>query len=261
MTGGFLMAVIATVLVIVIAAPEYAEPVTGNSLISPSAAPSASASAEPAEAALLAPTSRVPTKLGGYRWPVRGGTVSGWYEWDKRGDFVTGKRRLRGGLEISWFCRPSSTRGAIVKAAHKGTVLATGTEWPDHAGFDGPVAYARLAKRSGGKLPNGIVIDDGNGYLSVYKHLDELLVKPGEKVKAGKVIGTMGSYQKVCRIEYQLVRADGLWMLVSDAARKAGWPDNARERVDPLAVLNLEARSMPRIKRLPPDDPPRLSEY
>ena len=43
--------------------------------------------------------------------------------------------------------------------------------------------------------------------------------------------------------------------------RERGYPDYARERVDPLAVLDLKAKRKPKIKRRPPADPPRLSDY
>jgi len=62
-------------------------------------------------------------------------------------------------------------------------------------------------------------------------------------------------------VRYRLVRMDGPWMLVHDAARLRAYPDYARERVDPLAVLNTNAKRMPQMRRQPPKNPPRLSEY
>jgi hypothetical protein len=62
-------------------------------------------------------------------------------------------------------------------------------------------------------------------------------------------------------MRYRLVRMDGRWMQVSDAARKQGYPDYARERIDPLAVLNTKAKRMPNTPKKPPKKPPRQSDY
>jgi murein DD-endopeptidase MepM/ murein hydrolase activator NlpD len=49
---------------------------------------------------------------------------------------------------------------------------------------------------SGSSLPgygNFIMIDHGNGYLSLYAHCDKLFVSKGQKVIAGQKVGTIGS--------------------------------------------------------------------
>ena len=255
MTGGFLMAVIAAVLTIVIAAPEYAEPAVGAADPSPSVAPSPGASI--AVASAEAPTSKPPNKLKGYRWPVRGGDLATYYDWDQQGLFVVDGRRIHAGIDITWF------QGAKVKAAHHGTVVAAGRDWARHVGFEDSMSsfYKRL-ERKGKKndFPIGVVIDDGNGYHSVYTNLKNLRVKDGDKVKAGDVIGEMAASGGRQFMRYRLVRMDGLWMKVSKAGRRAGYPNYAREHVDPLAVMNLNAKK-PRRKRVPSQDPPRLSDY
>lgn len=69
-------------------------------------------------------------------------------------------------------------------AASKGTdVFATG---------DGVVTVAR---REGG-YGNVIDIDHGYNYLTRYAHLSEILVRPGEEVKRGQLIGKVGSTGK-----------------------------------------------------------------
>ncbi|MCH5225189.1 MAG: M23 family metallopeptidase [Muribaculaceae bacterium] len=69
-------------------------------------------------------------------------------------------------------------------AAAKGTdVFATG---------DGIVT---LASREAG-YGNCIDIDHGYNYLTRYAHLSEILVKPGESVKRGQLIGKVGSTGK-----------------------------------------------------------------
>ena len=64
-----------------------------------------------------------------------------------------------------------------------------------------------------------VVVDDGNGYHSVYTELKDLLVKPGDKVKAGQPIGHMSVAEKKYMMRYRLVRMDGPLMKVHDSAR------------------------------------------
>ena len=82
-----------------------------------------------------------------------------------------------------------------------------------------------------------MVIDDGNGYHSVYSNLKNLVVKVGDKVKGGTIIGEMAKSGGRQFMRYELVRMDGERMRVSNRARKQGFPNYARERVDPLVVL------------------------
>jgi len=120
----------------------------------------------------------------------------------------------------------------------------------------------RVIVDDGNALSAIVVIDDGNGYRSVYSELQDLRVEKDQEVKAGDIIGGMSRAEKRQMMRYQLVRIDGDWLKVSDAARRQGFPDYVREHVDPLAVLRLDANKKPRTdKRLPPADPPRLSQY
>ena len=152
----------------------------------------------------------------------------------------------------AWASRTSATSGAIVKAAHKGTVVAAGRDWANHVGFDGaldrvyrrhaPIADPKAAQQSEKPwFPMGIVIDDGNGYYSVYTEIKDLLVKPGDKVKVGQPIGHMSKAEGMQMMRYRLVRMDGPMMRVHESARSRGYPLYARERVDPLVVLNTRA--------------------
>lgn len=266
MTGGFLVTVIAVVLAIIVATPQYAEPATAAEAVPDVDEPSLDITTEEAGLQVQAPpTSKSPDELRGYVWPVRGGgSVHTYYAPDPNGDFQVGGQRIHDGLVITWF------EGATVKAAHNGKVVAAGRDWAHHVGFDGPLddVYARYAsvtndKKSSKKpkFSQGVVIDDRNGYYSVYTELKDLLVKPGDKVKAGQPIGRMSRAEKKQMMRYRLVRMDGPLMRVHESARQRGYPGYARERVDPLAVFNVEAKRKPQMKRQPPADPPRLSDY
>ncbi len=265
MTGGFLLAVIATVLAIIVAAPQYAEPAT-ESAIAPvaSADPSAQASLGPVAPARLT-TSDPPTELKGYRWPVYGGQLAKAYQVDAAGRFVVRGERVHDGIVITW------SEGAPVKAAHAGTVVAAGPEWVKEAGYLGPVdeVLARFEQREKklrkkgqepDPFPLGIVIDDGNGYSSVYTELKDLRVKKDDVVKAGQTIAGMARAEGKQMMRYRLVRMDGPDMKVHGSDRKLGYPKYAAERVDPLAVLKLDARKMPQIKVKLPKNPPKLSD-
>jgi murein DD-endopeptidase MepM/ murein hydrolase activator NlpD len=257
MTAGFLVAVIAIAVTVVVAAPEYGKPAAGAALAPASAEPSPDASIIPTSVAPEPPTSRPPNGLKGYRWPVKGGMVARYYGPDRDGRYVVQGERIHAGLVITWF------EGAAVKAAHKGTVVAAGRDWARHIGYDGSLdEVEKRLQRTKKKSTQGVVIDDGNGYLSVYSAIKNLRVKVGDKVKVGQVIGGMSRSEGLQMMRYQLVRADGPLMRVHGAERKLGYPDYARELVDPLAVLRLSAKRKPDTdKRKPPNDPPRLSDY
>jgi len=258
LAAGFLVAVIVAILLIVIAAPEYAEPAPETGLAAGAEAgdPTAEVVVEAAAAQTPAPTSSSPDRLKGYRWPVRGGMIASYHDYDPSGHFAMDGRRVHSGLVITWF------EGALVKSAHAGTVVAAGREWAREVGYDGSLDdyYARQRKK-GLKSPEGVVIDDGNGYRSVYTEVQDLRVKVGDSVKAGTVIGAMSRAEGRQMMRYQLVRMDGPWMMVARPERKRGFPDYARERIDPLAVLRVGANKSPDARKQPPADSPRLSSY
>lgn len=77
-----------------------------------------------------------------------------------------------------------------LRRAHHGIDLAGPYGLKIHATGDGVVKVAELSRYGYG---NEVFIDHGFGYTSRYAHLQDILVKPGEKVKRGQVIGTLGS--------------------------------------------------------------------
>lgn len=64
----------------------------------------------------------------------------------------------------------------------------TGTEV--YATGDGVVSKIQYAQRGYGYH---LVIDHGFGYQTLYAHLSKILVRPGQKVKRGTVIGLVGN--------------------------------------------------------------------
>jgi murein DD-endopeptidase MepM/ murein hydrolase activator NlpD len=240
--------------------PTQAPRPMGDAAVRRAATPVVAVSTTPSPAP-SGPTSRPPEKLRGYRWPMqRKARISSYYDWRDTGFLSIDGRRVHEGLDMTTFC------GDVVRAAHEGVVLAAGRRFYHAVGFSEPVDrfYQRLERRGRmSDLPNAVVIDDGNGYRSVYVHLSDTTVEPGDRVKAGTVIGHEGDTGNAsgCHLHYELIRMDGPWMSVAkERVREDGYPPLVRERVDPLRVLSLSeagaARIIPGVD--PPRNPPRL---
>ncbi len=75
---------------------------------------------------------------------------------------------------------------------HEGLDFAARTGTPVFATAEGTVA---VAERTGG-YGNCVDISHGFNYLTRYAHLSEILVKAGQKVKRGEMIGRVGSTGK-----------------------------------------------------------------
>ena len=72
---------------------------------------------------------------------------------------------------------------------HSGIDLTAPTGTPIYASGDAVVVRA---DRAGG-YGNHVRLNHGYGYVTVYGHLSKLLLRPGQKVKRGDVIGLVGS--------------------------------------------------------------------
>jgi len=225
--------------------------------LSPAPAPSTSTSTGGSPIAAQ-PTSADPEDLTGYTWPLYQGRMTNFFGPRDDGFLAVDGQRIHAGLDTTTFC------GDQVRAAHKGVVVAVGRRFLDEVGFSAPLDsfYRKVDRRKSLWLqPIVAVIDDGNGYRSMYVHLSKALVKVGDTVRKKQVIGLEGQTGNAngCHLHYELVRMDGPWMRVaSELVKEYGYPQWQRERVDPLRVLDLKAkragRFVPGILR------PRLSE-
>jgi murein DD-endopeptidase MepM/ murein hydrolase activator NlpD len=72
---------------------------------------------------------------------------------------------------------------------HHGTDIACGMGQPLYASRTGRVTFAGNA---GSAYGNTVAIDHGNSYMTVYAHMTEVDVKPGDVVRTGHQIGTCG---------------------------------------------------------------------
>ena len=175
--------------------------------------------------------------LTGYQWPLRGRLTLGFRHtaWGSR--LVDGER-FHDGIDIATFC------GDRIVAAHDGVVLAAGRKFDDHVGWIGDLQpyYERLDRTSlWGSLPIVVVIDDGNGYRSIYAHFREVTVKKGQRVEAGQVLGYEGATGRAsgCHLHYGLFSPyeTERFGLHPDTAKRMKLPRWEIARVDPLLVL------------------------
>ena len=113
-------------------------------------------------------------------WPTKGWLSRGY---GMKNDPFTGYRRLHRGLDIS------NNTGTPVLAPAEGRVKSV------------------LTDRGMGKM---MVVDHGYGFITRYGHLSQILVKRGQKVKRGDIIGKMGStgYSTGPHLHYEIWRND-----------------------------------------------------
>jgi len=100
-------------------------------------------------------------------WPVNGQIVS---RFGDRSDPLSGEGGFHAGVDLT---------------ASMGT--------PVHAAADGIVTAAQFANRYG----RAIVIDHGNGMTTLYAHLSNFEIVPGEEVRRGQLIGHSGASGRV----------------------------------------------------------------
>jgi murein DD-endopeptidase MepM/ murein hydrolase activator NlpD len=141
--------------------------------VKPAAVPPASAEEPPA--AVPPPRTSVPDS-GTFLWPVRGHVLAA---------YGSGRDGTHNdGINIS------APRGAAVEAADGGVV-----------------AYAGNELRGYGNL---ILVKHPNGWISAYGHCDQILVKRGDKVARGQMIGRVGSTGNVTepQLHFELRRGN-----------------------------------------------------
>jgi murein DD-endopeptidase MepM/ murein hydrolase activator NlpD len=142
------------------------------------------------------------------------------------------------GIDVATFC------GDRVMAAHAGTVLAASRRFDRSIGWVGDLEpyFERLdRKRLWMTLPIVVVIDDGNGYRSMYAHLSRTVVKAGDIVKAGQLLGYEGATGRAsgCHLHYGLFSPweRDTFGIKPDVAKRMKLPKAEIARIDPLLVL------------------------
>ena len=176
--------------------------------------------------------------LTGYQWPLAKGRVTLPFKEIPGGSRIRDGKRFHDGVDMASFC------GDRVMAAHDGVVLAAGRRFDDHIGWIGDLTpYYRLldVRKMWRDLPIVVVIDDGNGYRSIYAHFRDVTVRPGDTVKAGQTIGHEGAtgHASGCHVHYGLFSPfeTERFGVRPDILRKLRLPKYEIARIDPLLVL------------------------
>ena len=192
----------------------------------------------PPETAAPAATPPPLADLTGYRWPLPRGRLTlpfGPSPWGSR--LVEGQP-FHDGIDLATVC------GDRIVAAHDGFVLAAGRHYDDAIGWVGDLSayYRRLdAKQLWSTLPIVVIIDDGNGYRSIYAHFSKIVVKVGQMVRAGQLIGYEGRTGRAsgCHLHYGLFSTDepGRFAIEASVVKRMKVPTIEIARVDPLLVL------------------------
>ncbi|MFZ1721169.1 MAG: M23 family metallopeptidase [Microgenomates group bacterium] len=137
---------------------ETFELATGQFIMVPGGVP-------PQQPAPQRPTVR-PTQTA----PIAGGDVtgSGSFVWPASGGISQYYQFFHKAIDIS------NRGGGPILAADSGTVVVSG--WPDSSGYG-----------------NRVMVDHGNGFVTLYAHMSVLQVSVGQSVSRGSVLGQMGS--------------------------------------------------------------------
>ena len=168
--------------------------------------------------------------------------------------------RFHDGIDLATFC------GDRVMAAHDGVVLAAGRRYDAVMGWVGDLGpyLRRLEKKNlWSTLPIVVVTDDGNGYRSMYAHFGRIVVKKGEIVKAGQLLGYEGATGRAsgCHVHYGLfspweTRTFGIR---PDVVKRMKLPKAEIARVDPLLVMppkpGVNAPKVPKASPSPTPNP------
>jgi murein DD-endopeptidase MepM/ murein hydrolase activator NlpD len=179
-----------------------------------------------------------PHALSGYVWPLQNARLTLPFQHSHWGSRLVDGKLFHDGLDLATRC------GDRVVAAHDGVVLAAGRRFDDYMGWQGDLGpyYRRLDKKDAwGSLPIAIVIDDGNGYRSIYAHFSKVVVSAGDRVKAGQLIGIEGRTGRAsgCHLHYGLFSPieTAVFEISPAVVKHLRVPRHQTARIDPRLVL------------------------
>jgi murein DD-endopeptidase MepM/ murein hydrolase activator NlpD len=189
-----------------------------------------------------APAPTPPEFLTGYQSPLPHGRLTLPFGPSAWGSRIVDGTTFHDGIDLATFC------GDRVVAAHDGKVLAAGRRYDDEMGWVGDLgAYKQRLDRKHlwMTLPIVIVTDDGNGYRSIYAHFEKVVVKRGQSVRAGQLIGYEGRTGRAsgCHVHYGLFSPleTATFKIDPDVVQRMRVPDRQIARIDPLIVLPQHA--------------------
>jgi murein DD-endopeptidase MepM/ murein hydrolase activator NlpD len=192
--------------------------------------------------AVTLPRPAAPDELTGYQWPLIHGRLTLPYGATPWGSRIVDGERFHDGVDLATFC------GDRVVAAHAGVIIAASRHFDQGIGWIGDLGpyFRRLdAKKLWDTLPIVIITDDGNGYRSVYAHFEKVVVKPGQTIRAGQLIGYEGrtGHASGCHVHYGLFSPIESAAFAIDPAvvKRMKVPATEIARIDPLLVLPYRA--------------------
>ncbi len=176
--------------------------------------------------------------LTGYVWPIAHPRLTLPFGPTPWGSLLVDGQRYHDGVDIATFC------GDRIMATHDGTVLAASRHFDKLLGWIGNLGpYLRRLDRDHlwFELPMVVVIDDGNGYRSVYAHFEKIKVHVGQVVHAGQLLGFEGAtgHATGCHLHYDLFSPaeTATFRLRADIAKRMRLPRLEIARIDPLKIL------------------------
>jgi murein DD-endopeptidase MepM/ murein hydrolase activator NlpD len=176
--------------------------------------------------------------LAGYVWPLDKALITLPFGPTSWGEYIVDGQLFHDGVDMATFC------GDYVRAAHAGTVLAASRQYDEFIGWVGDLTpYHNLldTKHWWNSLPITVVIDDGDGYRSIYAHESKVIVTPGQKVTAGQVIGYEGMTGNAtgCHVHFGLFSPTETATFAMDPTivKKDLVPAAEIARINPLLVL------------------------
>jgi murein DD-endopeptidase MepM/ murein hydrolase activator NlpD len=200
-----------------------------------------------------------PSLLTGYHWPLPRGRLTNPFGPTGWGDYLVDGQSLHDGIDLATFC------GDRIVAAHDGVVIAAGRHYDEYIGWKGNLKpYLRRLDRMHlwMTLPNVVVIDDGNMYRSMYAHFSRIVVRRGQVVKAGQLLGYEGAtgHATGCHLHYGLFSPFETARFGLDPAvvGRMKLPKAEIARIDPLLVL--PERTLPKPKTKPAAETPGAGE-
>jgi murein DD-endopeptidase MepM/ murein hydrolase activator NlpD len=209
------------------------------SLSSGTAAPSTAPGSSLTSQQVMTPRTIIPPQdLTGYVWPLVNARITLPFGPTSWGEMFVNGQRFHDGVDMSNGC------GNQVLAAHDGVVLADSRNYDDFIGWIGdltPYYNWLTAHKYWNSVPIVIVIDDGDGYRSIYAHESRVTVQVGQRVKAGDVIGIEGmtGLATGCHVHFGLFNPLETATFALDPAvvNRDLRPASEIARVNPLLVL------------------------
>lgn len=179
-----------------------------------------------------------PESLTGYQWPLPRGRLTLPFGPSPWGSRIVDGEKFHDGIDLATFC------GDRIVAAHGGTVLAAGRRFDKLMGWVGDLTpYLERLERKDlwGTLPIVVVIEDGNGYRSVYAHFRKVVVEKGQVVEAGDLLGYEGATGRAsgCHLHYGMFSPweTETFGIDPEVVKRMKLPDRQIARIDPLLVL------------------------